>query len=42
MDEAAIIQYIQTSLGGVDVSVDAGNSFFFRAPHGDMPAEHMK
>lgn len=40
MDEAAIVKYICESFDGVDVSVDAGNSFFFANPHRDAAAEH--
>ena len=40
MDEAAIINYIQTALDGVDSVVSDGNTFFFYDPGKDLPSDH--
>jgi len=40
MDQAAIISFLQTSLGGVDTVVDEGNHFFFYDPQKNIPVDH--
>ena len=40
MNDAQMSQYITETLEGVDVVVDAGNSFFFYNPDSNVPPDH--